>query len=149
MRLVNADRFISKILVPTDGSEPSNRAAEVAIRLGKKLDAEIITVYVIDRLIIEEVSKVHDRQELEEEIRKKAERSVNYVVKCAEIEGLKATSMLLEGQPYDQIIRQAEALGVDMIVMGTTGRRGMDRILIGSVAERVIEYAPCPVLVVK
>ncbi len=147
--MVKADSFISKILVPTDGSEPSMHAAEFAIKLGKKFNAEIITVYVIDRLIIDEVSKVHEKQELEEEIKRKAERSLNYVVKSAQIEGLKATSVLLEGQPYDQIIRQAETLNVDIIVMGTTGRRGMERILIGSVAERVIEYAPCPVLVVK
>lgn len=141
--------FLSKILVPTDGSEPSMRAAEFAIKLAKKFNAEIITVYVIDRLIMEEVSKVHEKQELEDEIKRKAERSLNYVVKSAEIEGLKASPILLEGQPYDQIIRQAETSGVDIIVMGTTGRRGMERILIGSVAERVIEYAPCPVLVVK
>lgn len=141
--------FLSKILVPTDGSEPSMRAAEFAIKLAKKFNSEIITVYVIDRLIMEEVSKVHEKQELEDEIKRKAERSLNYVVKSAEIEGLKATPILLEGQPYDQIIRQAEISSVDIIVMGTTGRRGMERILIGSVAERVIEYAPCPVLVVK
>ncbi len=147
--MAKAENFITKILVPTDGSEPSDRAAEFAIRLAKKFNAEIISVYVIDRLIIDEVSKVHEKQELEEEIRKKAERSLNYVVKSAEIEGLKATSVLLEGTPYDQIIRQAETLKADIIVMGTTGRRGMERILIGSVAERVIEYAPCPVLVVK
>ena len=146
---MNVNNLINKILVPTDGSEPSQRAAEFAIRLGKKFGAEIMTVYVIDRLIVEQVSKVHERRELEEEIKKKAERSLNYVVKSAEIEGLKATSVLLEGQPYDQIVRQAEALHVDIIVMGTTGRRGMERILIGSVAERVIEFAPCAVLVVK
>jgi nucleotide-binding universal stress UspA family protein len=143
------NNLINKILVPTDGSEPSNHAAEFAIKLGKKFNAEIIAVYVVDRLIMDEVSKVHEKRELEEEIKKKAERSLNYVVKSAEIEGLKASSVLLEGQPYDQIIQQAEALNVDMIVMGTTGRRGMERILIGSVAERVIEYAPCPVLVMK
>ncbi len=147
--MAKANDFITKILVPTDGSGPSMRAAEFAIKLGKKFNAEIITVYVIDRLIMEEVSKVHEKRELEDEIRRKAERSLNYVVKSAEIEGLKAMPVLLEGQPYEQIIRQAETSSVDIIVMGTTGRRGMERILIGSVAERVIEYSPCPVLVVK
>ncbi len=141
--------FINKILVPTDGSEPSHRAAEFAIALAKNFNAEIIAVYVIDRFIIEEVSKVHERRELEKEIKSKAERTLNYVVKSAEMEGLRASSVILEGPPYDQIVRQAEALNVDVIVMGTTGRRGMERILIGSVAERVIEYAPCPVIVVK
>ena len=142
-------KFISKILVPTDGSTPSMHAAEFAIKLAKHFNSEIFVIYVIDRLILEEVSKVHERHELEEEIKRKAERCLNYIVRLAKREGLKATSILTEGQPHDQIVRHAESLGVDMIVMGSIGRRGMNRILIGSVAERVIEYAPCPVLVLR
>ena len=143
------ERFIRKILVPTDGSDSSMRASEYAIKLAKKFDSQIIAIYVIDRVILEEISKVQERRELEEEIKKKAERCLNYIVKSARREGLKASSILVEGEPHDQIIRHAESLGVDIIVMGSKGRRGMNRILIGSVAERVIEYAPCPVLVIR
>jgi nucleotide-binding universal stress UspA family protein len=143
------DNFINRIIVPTDGSEPSMRAVDYAVRLAKHFQSEIIAIYVIDRLILEEVSKVHERRILEEEIRSKAQRCLNYIVSSAEKEGLKATSVLVEGQPHDQIIRHAESLKADMIVMGSRGRRGMERILIGSVAERVIEYSPCPVLVLR
>ena len=143
------DKFIRKILIATDGSIPSTRAAEFAVKIAKKFDSEIIAIYVIDRVILDEISKIHERHELEEEIRKKAERCLNYIVGLAEREGLKATSIIVEGQPHDQIVRHAESMKVDMIVMGSRGRRGMDRILIGSVAERVIEYAPCPVLVLR
>ncbi len=143
------DKLIKKILVPTDGSDSSMRAAEFALKLAKYFESEIIAIYVIDHVILEEISKIHERHELEEEIKRKAERYLNYIVKSAQREGLKASSILVEGQPHDQIIRHAELLGVDLIVMGSKGRRGMNRILIGSVAERVIEYAPCPVLVMR
>ncbi len=54
-----------------------------------------------------------------------------------------------EGEPYQEIVALADEIGVDLIVMGHVGRRGPRRILIGSVTERVIEFAHCPVLVVK
>ena len=146
---MSENKFLKRILVPTDGSDPSMRAAEFAIGLAKRFRSEIIAIYVIDRVILEEISKIHERHELEEEIKKKAERCLNYIVKLAEKKGLKARSILVEGQPHDQIVRYAESLNADMIIMGSKGRRGMNRILIGSVAERVIEYAPCPVLVMK
>ena len=143
------DKFIKKILVPTDGSDSSMRAADFALKLAKHFGSEIIAIYVIDRIILEEISKIHERHEVEDEIKRKAERCLNYIVKSAEREGLKASSILVEGQPHDQIVRHAESLGTDIIVMGSKGRRGTNRILIGSVAERVIEYAPCPVLVIR
>jgi len=146
---MSEEKFLKKILVPTDGSDPSMRAAEFAVNLAKHFESEIVAIYVIDRVILEEVSKVHERHELEEEIKRKAERCLNYIVKLAEKKGLKARSILVEGQPHDQIVRHAESLEADIIIMGSRGRRGMNRILIGSVAERVIEYAPCPVLVIK
>jgi len=57
--------------------------------------------------------------------------------------------MLLRGRPFEQIVNTTKSFNIDIVVMGTYGRRGAERILIGSVAERVIEYSPCPVLVVK
>lgn len=143
------DKFLKKILVPTDGSDSSMRAADFALKLAKHFESEIIAIYVIDRIILEEISKIHERHEVEDEIKRKAERCLNYIVKSAKREGLKASSILVEGQPHDQIVRYAESLRTDIIIMGSKGRRGTNRILIGSVAERVIEYAPCPVLVIR
>ncbi len=141
------DELISKILIATDCSDPSMRAAEFALRLAKHFSAEVVAISVIDRLILEEISKTHDFVALEEELKNKARRCLNYIVNSAVKEGLKASLILVEGDPFAQIVHHAESLKTDMIVMGTRGRRGTDRILIGSIAERVIEYAPCPVLV--
>ena len=58
-------------------------------------------------------------------------------------------NVLVKGRPFEQIVNIAKGMNVDLIVMGTYGSRSADKLLIGSVAERVIEYSPCPVLVVK
>lgn len=140
---------IKKILIPTDGSECSSRATEAGISLAKVLGAEIYAIYAIDPIIVDELTKGIGTPDIKKELREKGERYLNYVVKSAEKAGLKANAILAEGEPHDQIIHYAKIKGIDMIVMGTYGRRGTKRILIGSVTERVIEYAPCPVLVVR
>ena len=140
---------IKKILIPTDGSECSSRAADAGIGLAKVLGAEIFAIYAIDPIIVEELTRGVGTNDIEKELREKGERYLNYVVKSAEKEGLKANAILAKGEPHDQIVSYAKTKGIDLIVMGTYGRRGTKRILIGSVTERVIEYAPCPVLVVR
>ena len=140
---------IKKILVPTDGSDCSLRATDLAISLAKVLGAEIFVIYAIDPIILEELTRGIKESDIEKELKEKGERYLNYVIKLAEKEGLKAEEILAKGEPHDQIVHYAKIKGVDMIVMGTYGRRGTKRILIGSVTERVIEYAPCPVLVVR
>lgn len=140
---------IKRILIPTDGSDCSLRAAELGISLAKVLGAKIFVIYAIDTIILEELAKGLDEKEVEKELKEKGERYLNYVVGLAEKEGLKAEIILAKGEPHDQIVHYAKTKGADMIVMGTYGRRGTKRILIGSVTERVIEYTPCPVLVVR
>jgi nucleotide-binding universal stress UspA family protein len=140
---------IKKILIPTDGSDCSLRAAELGISLAKVLGAKIIVIYAIDPIILDELARGLKEKEVEKELREKGKRYLNYVVGLAEKEGLKAETILAKGEPHDQIVNCAKTKGADMIVMGTYGRRGTRRILIGSVTERVIEYTPCPVLVVR
>ncbi|HTY75945.1 MAG TPA: universal stress protein [Candidatus Nanoarchaeia archaeon] len=140
---------IQKILVPTDGSDYSMRAAEYAISIAKTHDAQITITYVIDEVVIDQFSKPEERETVESELKTDGQRYIHYVIGLAEKEAVKSTSMLVKGRPFEQIVNLAKSLNVDLIVMGTYGRRGAERILIGSVAERVIEYSPCPVLVVK
>jgi nucleotide-binding universal stress UspA family protein len=140
---------VKKILIPTDGSDCSLRAAAFGISLAKILGADIFAIYAINTIILEELKRSSEEKDVEKELKEKGERYLNYVVKLAEKEGLKAEAILAKGEPYDQIVHNAKTKRVDLIVMGTYGRRGTKRILIGSVTARVIEYAPCPVLVVK
>jgi nucleotide-binding universal stress UspA family protein len=137
------------ILIPTDGSDYSLRAAEYGISVAKMLGAQIMIVYVLDEVALEQISGPTEREDVERELKNDGHRYINYVLSLAEKENVKAASLIAKGRPYEQIVHIAKGLKIDLIVMGTYGLRGSDRILIGSVAERVIEYSPCPVLVVK
>jgi nucleotide-binding universal stress UspA family protein len=140
---------IKKILVPIDGSDYSNRAAEYAIGIAKAQNAEVLLVYVVDELVVDQFSGGAERGAVESDLKGDGQRAVKYAECLMETAGVKASSLLLKGRPFEQIVNTTKSFDVDLVVMGTYGRRGAERILIGSVAERVIEYSPCPVLVVK
>jgi len=143
---------ISKILISTDGSDSSMRAAEYGVNIAKLLGAQVTVIYVIDAVVLDEARalfKADEHEDVEIKLKQAGQRYINYVLGIAEKEGIKAASLLTKGRPYEQIVNLAKESNVDLIVMGTHGRRGTERFLIGSVAERVIEYSPCPVLVVK
>jgi nucleotide-binding universal stress UspA family protein len=140
---------IKKILIPIDGSDYSMRAAEFGLSVAKLLNAEVTVVYVVDTVVLDQIAKVTERAEAERELKGDGERYLKYVHSIAQKEGVKTSELLAKGRPFEQIIHLAKGLHVELIVMGTFGLRGADRILIGSVAELVIEYSTCPVLVVK
>ena len=143
---------ITKILIPTDGSDSSMRAAEYGMNVAKMLGAQVMVVYVIDSVVLDEARplfKVGEHEDVELKLKQAGQRYINYVLGLAEKQGVKAASSIAKGRPFDVIVHLAEDSNANLIVMGIHGRRGSDRILIGSVAERVIEYSPCPVLVVK
>ncbi|MGD6809125.1 MAG: universal stress protein [Candidatus Bathyarchaeia archaeon] len=138
---------IELILVPTDGSGHSVRAAEYALSIAKVHKAKILAVYVIDNFVVDQFSKVSSN--IEHDLKESGQGYVNYIVNLAEKQGIAVESIVTEGKPFEQIVNLAKTKNVDLIVMGTTGRRSTDRILIGSVTQRVIEYSNCPVLVIK
>jgi nucleotide-binding universal stress UspA family protein len=140
---------VKKILIPTDGSDHSMRAAEYGIGIAKRLGAEVVGVYVIDTVVLNRLAEVSERENVERELKQDGQRYINYIVGLAEKQGVKVDSVILKGHPFEEIILLTKELSIDLITMGTLGRHGADRILIGSVAERVIEFARCPVLVVK
>lgn len=140
---------IKKILIPTDGSDSSIHAAEYGISIAKMHEAQIIVVNVMDTFVIDRFSKVTERKVVEQELNDDGRRHINYVLGLAEKSSVKATWLIERGRPFEHIVRLANSLDVDLIVMGTYGRRGVEKMAIGSVSERVIEYSKCPVIVVK
>lgn len=140
---------IKLILVPTDGSAHSIRAAEYALSIARVHKAKILAVFVIDNFVIDQFPKVQSRASIEKELRDSGQSYLNYIVNLAEKQGVAVESVIAEGRPFEQILDLAKTQNADLIVMGTTGRRSTERILIGSVTQRVIEYSPCPVLVIK
>lgn len=139
-----------KILLPTDGSEAAEVAAKEGIKLAKILNSKLHILYVIDVSafagIPTEAVWENMRSLLEEEGKKALER----VKALAEAEGFHNVECLIkEGVPAKEIISTAKEIEVDLIVMGTSGKSGLDRFLIGSVTERVVRTSKIPVLIIR
>lgn len=133
-----------RILVPTDGSDGSAHVALQAIDLAEQYDAEIHSLYVVsDDLLSRLDLKSHDA--LEEE----GERAVKRVQSMARAHGVDAVTELREGDPADTILDYADEIEADLIIAGTHGRSGVERRIIGSVAERLVRHAACPVMTVR
>ena len=146
---------LKKILVPVDYSDGSRVAMEYALFLAERFDAKIEVLHVAEIPLGEEEHSVVKPDTGEEELL--SELVVQQAVK-AETEFLApfvrdATipieRSLLKGRPGKVIVEAATDRGADLIVMGTHGRSGFERLIIGSVAERVVRSAPCPVVVVR
>lgn len=140
------------ILVPIDGSEPSLQAAHMALRVIALCPACTMTVlYVIDELVLAELVHFSKRgeKEVEAELAEQGRRYLELARQQAEKEGVPAECQIRRGDPFEEIIAAANNLRADLVIMGHTGRRGTARVLIGSVTQRVLDYAPCPVLVMR
>jgi len=149
---LNAKINFKNILIATDGSKYSNAAASQAIAMAKKSGAHLIAVSVSPSGLLSPLDIVQSEMQQEliaEEELKEAEKNVRYVKDIAGKEGLDVTGLVLAGKPYDAIIDTAKKKDVDLIVIGSHGRSGLERLFMGGVAERVVILSPCAVLVVK
>ena len=146
-----SDPLFQQMLVPIDGSESSVEAAQLAFRVAHALCARVTLLYVVDTVVMREVMRFanHQPADVHEEFRKSGREYLRHLEELAHQANLAVRREIREGEPHEEIVALADELGADLIVMGHVGRRGPRRILIGSVTERVIEQAHCPVLVVK
>jgi nucleotide-binding universal stress UspA family protein len=140
---------IKKILAPTDFSELSKLGLRYAFELARDGSAEVIVYHVIDFGADWHNSRKDygpDRDLLEESRRLLGQFLSENFADCLNL--IEARLVVEFGAPYKNIVEVAESEGVDMIVMSTHGRTGVDHLILGSVAEKVVARAPCPVLIV-
>ncbi|MFZ5862349.1 MAG: universal stress protein [Nitrospirota bacterium] len=144
-----AKHAITTILVPTDFSEYSKQALSYAEMLAKKFDAKIVLIHVIDTVSYIVSESVQWTADVSARVQGTIQPMLDDLIRDAEKRGIVAFSQLTQGVPYDQIVKAVEDIRADLIVMGTHGRTGMRHVLLGSVAERVVRLAACPVLTVR
>ena len=133
------------ILFATDGSKYSEAAANKVIDFAKSYGSALNVISVVD--VTEEF--IARAPGALDDLVKKAKSIVEDVKKRADSEGIKAEGMVKEGDAYKSIVDIAQKQKADAIIMGSHGRTGLKRLLMGSVTERVIGHAPCPIMVVK
>lgn len=144
-----------RILIPTDGSDVAQVAVDQAVDIAEKYGADVHALYVADTDAIayglgaEQVDRIRQGNfSGMTELREDAEEATGYVRERAEARGLDFTERHAGGLPHRQIADYAEENEIDLIVIGSHGRAGVRRALLGSVTERVLRSTHIPVLVV-
>lgn len=144
-----------RILIPTDGSDVAENAVDDAITLAEQFDAEVHALFVADTdavqyaLGTEQVDRIRQGRFPEmTELVEDAEEATGYVRERAEAAGLEFVERHAGGQPHSVIADYAEEHDIGLIVMGSHGRAGVRRALLGSVTERTLRSTHVPVLVV-
>ena len=148
----------SRILVPVDFSDESNRALEYAFTLGSGLELDILVLHVVDSRALNVLSysygdvdndylSSHSHEDMAVEVKqvmaKEVEKGITYD------HDLNVTTHVRFGAPYDQITKMAKEKSIDFIIMGATGHTALEEAFLGSVAEKVSRRAPCPVFIIR
>ena len=137
----------NKILVPTDGSEFAKKAQKHALFLAKVSGAEIVAVSVTENNFVNGLPLDDEVYQLNQILNERSEENLKEFDKLNE-DDLKITHVVREGSPAKVILEVAKEEAVDLIVMGSSGKSGFDRFIMGSVADKVVNSAKCAVLVV-
>lgn len=145
------------VLVPTDGSKLSKRAADHALEIARQFGSTVHALYVIDDQYTRRVTEVAGElsrntpeiQELEEYREITGDKLTAEVIQHAHEAGLNAESTVINGDPADVITEFAESEGIDLIVIGARGRSAVGKYFLGDVAGKVARHATMPVMLVR
>jgi nucleotide-binding universal stress UspA family protein len=139
-----------QILIATDGSETANEAADFGIEMIGCSGAKIYAVYVIDTTPYRSVplDQIWSKETLED-FEKEGQEATAYIEKIGKAAGAEVETRVLKGNPAEKILTFAEDNNLDMIIVGSLGKSGYERLLMGSVSEKIIRHAKVPVLVVR
>ena len=131
--------MFKNIMVPTDGSKFASKAEDVAIEMAKKFDSKVVAVHIIDDKLI------YPFEVLEEE----GKSILKKVHEKGEKKEVKVDEVLIVGSPTRDMKKIAEKVGADIIVIGTHGKTGLEKLIMGSVAESTLKTVKIPVLLLK
>ncbi|WP_336037761.1 universal stress protein [Halobacterium yunchengense] len=138
-----------RILVPTDGSEETRQAVEHAVDLAEEHGATIHALYVVNSASFSSLPMESSWESVAAMMNEEGAAALDDVEAIADERGVSVERALVDGSPSREIVRYAEDEGCDLVVMGTHGRGGIDRLLLGSVAEKVVRSSTVPVLTVR
>lgn len=140
-------RQFDDILIPTDGSKTSQVALETGIEMARLMGSEVTGLYVMDNSAYAAFPGELEWDAIKDMLAQESEAALADVEAACEEHGIACQVQVREGHPADEILSAAE--DHDLVVMGTHGRSGLEHLLLGSVTEKVIRHATCPVLVIR
>jgi len=137
------------ILVPTDGSKGTNRAVDHALDIADKYDATVHALYVVNTSAYSTLPSDSNWESITAALEDEGKRATSEIARRLEDSDLNVKKEVTDGVPHKRILGYADENGIDMIVMGTHGKTGLDRLLLGSVTEKVVRASEVPVLTVR
>ena len=136
-----------RILLPTDGSDKMAPVIDHAVSLAQTHDSELHALYVVNTASLSDLPMESSWEGVSQALTREGEHALSRVQERAT--DARLTTEMVDGSPSKEIIRYASEKSCNVIVMGTHGRSGFDRLLLGSVAERVVRSSPVPVLTIR
>ncbi len=140
--------MFERIMIATDGSKHSERAAEVGIELARLSGGAITAVYVADTGRLSHLPEDMALASIRDLLIKEGEEATGYIEEMANKAGVASAKKVVEGNPGVELVQYADESGVDAIVIGSCGRSGLEKFLLGSVAEKVVRTSRVPVITV-
>lgn len=143
---------LKKILFATDFSDCARVAQDYAVALAEQFQSELHVVHVLADVMMmmpEPGSALSLPQNYLVDLKQEAERALNKVFTPEQAKDRRAVRALRMGNPFIEIVKYAEEANIDLIVVGTHGRSGLGHLFLGSVAEKIVRKAKCPVLTVR
>lgn len=140
---------VQKILVPVDFSEASHKALRYAFAFAKQFRAEVVILHVTEIPVGTAEAGIIIAEGLIEGIQREAKDRLSGLMADARQQKVAADTLTRTGTPYHEIVAAAKEEEVDLVILSTRGRTGLRHLFLGSTAERVVRYAPCPVLVIR
>lgn len=141
------ERRFERILIPTDGSDTSDVALETGIEMARLMGSRVTGLYVMDNSAYAAFPGDLEWDTIKDLMAQESDQALANLEDACKANELECTVQVREGHPAEEILAAAE--DHDLIVMGTHGRSGLEHLLLGSVTEKVIRHADCPVLVVR
>ncbi len=142
---------MKKILVPIDFSDYSKKALRYAIEFARNFETEIILLYVVEPVIYPADFSFGQVAipSMENELRERAATQLEKLIETEVHNDVRARSVVRSGKPFFEINQLAREENVDLIIIATHGHTGIEHVLFGSTAEKVVRKAPCPVLSIR
>jgi nucleotide-binding universal stress UspA family protein len=145
--------MIKKIMIATDGSDTSKKAAMIGIDIAHRANGSVTAVYVMEILRLTHLPGYATLPGLKEKILKlmqeEGQQATQFVEDHAQMMNVSCQKIVAQGNPSEELLKASQKLGMDLIIMGSLGRTGIEKFILGSVAEKVVLQSTIPVLLIK
>lgn len=144
--------MLKKILIASDGSETSKNAARMGIDLAGRAGGQVLVVYVADVILLNQIGDFiifpGAKGKIKEKMKEQGQKAASTIEEMAKEAGVACEVIVAEGDPGSELLRISQERGADMIVVGSIGKTGLNKFMLGSVAEKVVRNSKVPVLMV-